>query len=212
MEPGPDIESTSDEGPAPKRKWLRRLLLILVMLPLALIILLASVPLFFTAEDVRDRISLEMTHALGVPVKIKKIDYSLLSGGVIRGVELGAPRGYNEKLLSIDEIKLSYDFSGILTKSARVKELSIQRPKRTIEKKNGIFNFQKIVEHLNSKKPKPEPKPSKPMDRTQPLSPLRLVLERFVIEDIQVAVKGEGPNLELDGISVSAQALIDQKK
>jgi len=97
---------------------------------------------FFPAEKVRVLAEIEGTKQLNLPLSIKKIQFSLLSGIRIDGVTLGPAA---QPLASVQTLVLDYDLSQLLQGQIVINQILIDQPKLNAISKNGVWNFQPLL-------------------------------------------------------------------
>jgi hypothetical protein len=97
---------------------------------------------FFPAEEVRVLAEKEGTKKLNLPLSIKKIKFSLLSGVRIDGVTLGPAL---QPLASVQALILDYDLSQLLQGQIVINQILVDRPELNAISKNGVWNFQPLL-------------------------------------------------------------------
>jgi hypothetical protein len=97
---------------------------------------------FFPAEEVRVLAEKEGTKKLKLPLSIKKIKFSLLSGVRIDGVTLGPAL---QPLASVQALVLDYDLSQLLQGQIVINQILVDRPELNAISKNGVWNFQPLL-------------------------------------------------------------------
>ena len=119
-----------------------------------------------------------LTSVIGAPVKISRVGLGL-GGAGIYGLEIGNPKGFQEKkLASIPEASVEYDLAALLKGKIHLKQIRINMAEVTIERNNdGKFN---LMEIQALKKPaqapaeSKQPEPSKPQEPSKPSKPAKL--------------------------------------
>jgi hypothetical protein len=97
---------------------------------------------FFPAEEVRVLAEKEGTKKLNLPLSIKKIKFSLLSGVRIDGVTLGPAL---QPIASVQALVLDYDLSQLLQGQIVINQVLVDRPELNAISKNGVWNFQPLL-------------------------------------------------------------------
>ncbi|MEE2902861.1 MAG: AsmA family protein [Myxococcota bacterium] len=182
------------------RSW-RRVVYWLLIPPLSIILALAAVPLFYSADDVNKKVTELLSDALDVPVKIGPVEYSLLTGGSVKEIEVGSPDGFSNPLLQVAEIRIGYDFSNLLRRKLKLKEFVVESPKLTIEVKDGVSNLQSILMSLAAKAEQKKDKAPKRVSERKQLSPLDVDFSNLAIEQASLRVVDETRSFDLKPIS-----------
>ena len=97
---------------------------------------------FFPAEEVRILAEKEGTKQLNLPLSIKKIKFSLLSGVRIDGVRLGPAA---QPIASVQALVLDYDLSKLLQGQIVINQILVDQPKLNTISKSGVWNFQPLL-------------------------------------------------------------------
>ena len=97
---------------------------------------------FFPAEEVRILAEKEGTKQLNLPLSIKKIKFSLLSGVRIDGVRLGPAA---QPIASVQILVLDYDLSQLLQGQIVINQILVDQPKLNTILKSGVWNFQPLL-------------------------------------------------------------------
>gem|GEM_PF-4326059 len=194
-------EPSVDAPKRPKGRNWRRVVSWLLIPPLTILLALAAVPLFYSADDVNKKVTELVSEALDIPVKIGPVEYSLLSGGSVKGIELGSPEGFSSPLLRVAEIRIGYDFSNLLRRKLKLKEFVVERPQLIIEVKDGVSNLQSILMSVASKAEQKKDKSSQRKSERKQLSPLDVDFSNVAIEQASLRVVDETRSFDLDPIS-----------
>ncbi|MEK9629025.1 MAG: hypothetical protein VW455_08385 [Nitrospinota bacterium] len=154
---------------------------------------------YFPAEQIRDFAEKEGSKQLQLPLSIKRIKLSLFSGVRVEGVVLGPT---TKPLASVQNLVLDYDLSQLLQGHLVINEVLVDHPQLNAVSKNGVWNFQPLLELKGSKK-----SPPPPSDTSAPLPLAKIDLQQFKIRnagamlamDDQVSAIMRGFNLEAKG-------------
>lgn len=99
--------------------------IILVLLVIASVVLNS----FLKSEKAKALIVKRIENAVNMPIEIKKINISVLSGAHIDGFGIKNPEGFGEGyLLKTDSIILKYNFLDLLRKKINISEIEIVKP------------------------------------------------------------------------------------
>ena len=143
---------------------------------------------FFPAEEVRVLAEKEGTKKLNLPLSIKKIKFSLLSGVRIDGVTLGPAL---QPLASVQALVLDYDLSQLLQGQIVINQILVDRPELNAISKNGVWNFQPL---LNLTDPANTSSPS-----TAPDSGGGLPLPLAGIDLQELSIRNASAKLDMEG-------------
>ena len=157
---------------------------------------------FFPAEEVRVLAEKEGTKKLNLPLSIKKIKFSLLSGVRIDGVTLGPAL---QPLASVQALVLDYDLSQLLQGQIVINQILVDRPELNAISKNGVWNFQPLLNLANSASAS---SPSKPTDSGGglPLPLAGIDLQELSIRNASAKLDMEGDLFaSLKGLSLEAR-------
>jgi hypothetical protein len=207
-------EAPDAHAPRPKRRrWLRRLVLSLILVPILLVasavLLLFTLPYIVSDERAREEITSRAGEALHAKVEIDKLHYHPLTGIELSGVRIGPPEGFTRDVLRVDRIAIRYDLSGIWERTIDVQEISIERPELVLETRGGRLN----VSALFPSKPEPlEEKEKLSAPHKGALSPIALLLDKLFVREGAFEMAGEGPNIRVSGASLEAKGAIDPKR
>ncbi len=147
-----------------------------ILILLAAFIVVAVIGVVLTSHLILAGI---LSSAIGAPVKVGRVSLGL-SGAGIYGLEIGNPKGFNEKrLASIPEASVTYDLGALFKGKVHLKQIRIDMQEVTVERNSeGKFNLMEIKALKKpaqppvqeSKKPEPGQESSKP----QPSKPAKL--------------------------------------
>ena len=173
-----------------------------MILPAIVLLVLASVPLFYSADDLRAKVTELLSEALDVPIQIGPVEYSLLTGGSVSGIEIGSPDGFSKPLLRVSKVRIDYDFSNLLRRKLKLKEFVIEKPELTIEFRQGVSNLQEILSTITSKAPKDSDTKKLDEAQTQKLSPLEISFNNLAIEQASLTIVNKTASTSLEPISL----------
>ena len=97
---------------------------------------------FFPAEEVRAIAEAKLSKKLKLPLSIQKISFSLLSGMQVDGVTLGT----QPLLARVKKIVLDYDLTQLLQGKLVINQILVDHPQLTAVSKNGVWNFQPLLD------------------------------------------------------------------
>jgi hypothetical protein len=120
---------------------------------------------FFPAEEVRELAEKEGAKQLNLPLSIKKIKFSLLSGVRIDGVTLGP---VVQPIANVQALVLDYDLSQLLQGQIVINQILVDQPELNAISKKGVWNFQPLLNLYTSANASP-PTPSRDSDDVLPL-------------------------------------------
>ena len=162
---GPDNSSPPPSKPQPqksetqkKRKsWLARLLRFFVLFGIACIVLLVAMVValqyFSPYEKIRPQAEAKISELLGLPVSIGAVEFSPISGARVQDLVVGG----EQPLLKIREAVLDYDLSELFQGKLVINQVLVDRPELTLISRDGVWNFQGILDRLQKKQAAPEP-------------------------------------------------------
>lgn len=212
--PGPDPALDPGDLAAPrpkKRRWLRRLILALVLLPvialIAIVVVIATLPTWVTPERVRQEAITAAQEALGVPVDIAALDYHPSWGLKLRGLRVGPPAGFTRDVLQLAGLDLLWVMPWRTAGAVVIERAALVEPHVVVETVNGVRNLDVLFPP--STEPKPPEAPSKPLEGR--LSPVHVILREAAVERARVELVGEGPQADLQGLSVRLSAEVDEQ-
>jgi len=205
----PEKAKASAEEPAtPEAKkvktssWVAKLLKGFVYFFLFIFLLIAATGVvleyYFPAEEVRVLAEKEGTKQLKLPLSIKKIKLSLLSGVRIDGITIGPE---SKPLASVQSVALDYDLSQLLQGHLVINQVLVDQPQLNALSKNGVWNFQPL---LNLKDTKNAPPPSTGGNTPLPLA--KIDLQQFNIRNAGATLAMEGQfSAHLEGLNLEAK-------
>lgn len=98
---------------------------------------------YFPADEVRKIVEQQATQKLQLPLKIKKLGFSLLSGMQLDNVTLGSS---SNPVTQVKQVVLDYDLSQLLQGKLVINQILIDQPQLSAISKNGVWNFQPLLE------------------------------------------------------------------
>lgn len=170
---------------------LKLLLGIIVILLIAVVCLV----LFWLGPVVKKSVETIGPKALGTDVTVEKVLIKPLRGTVqINGLFIGNPEGFkNPSAVELDEFRIIMDIKSLMTDTIIIKELLIDRPQFTYERKlktDNIKELQKNVEKFagepSEEKPEKEEKEEKPK-KDKPAK--KVIIERLAVLNGKVLAK-----------------------
>lgn len=205
--PPPDEPEAPETAvlPAPRRRahgWLW-LLAAPFMTLASLLVLLAVLPYLARPSFLIHQLETRGSHALGVSVKLRELDYHPFTGLSLRGLHVGPPEGYSEPLLELEGLSLRYRLWPLLSGRFELVELVIDTPQVVLEEVEGRRNLDVLLARLGGDAPPPEPAPKPP--RAGSLSPIDVVLERVELRNLGFQMTGGGRYLRLEGLGFWTQ-------
>ncbi len=157
---------------------------------------------FFPAEEVRVLAEKEGTKQLNLPLSIKKIKFSLLSGVRIDGVVLGPAA---QPIASVQALVLDYDLSQLLQGQIVINQILVDQPELNAISKKGMWNFQPLL-NLAAEKNAPPPTTSPDSGGGLPIPLAGIDLQELNIRNASAKLNMDG-NLfaSLKGLSLEAK-------
>lgn len=148
--------STTPHGPVPLactprarrggalKKVLLAVAVLVVVLVVAAVLLIDSIA--------RAGIAAAGTYALGTKTAVREASIGLVSGKTaVRGLEVDNPAGYSpEKFVSLGAIEVDAGLSSFTGDKIDISLVAVKELVVEIEKKDGVLNVQKFVDHLKS--------------------------------------------------------------
>jgi hypothetical protein len=199
----PSSEDPSEEiSPIQKkRKSVGRILFRGLMYSIFFIFLLiASAGLvleyYFPADKVREFVEGQVTQKLQLPLSIQKLGFSLFSGMQLDSVTLGSS---SNPLARVKQVVLDYDLTQLLLGKLVINQILIDHPQLTAISKNGVWNFQPLLELGNTS--------SADKDQASSAFPLAEVdIKEVLIRQASARLDQDGKlNGHIDGLSLEAR-------
>ncbi len=194
-----ETESTKKEKPSSadqpeeipptpkKRKSVGRILFRGLMYSIFFIFLLIAtaglvLEYFFPADEVKEIVEGQVTQKLQLPLSIQNLGFSLLSGMQLDNVTLGSS---SNPVAQVKQIVLDYDLTQLLLGKLVINQILIDHPQLTAISKNGVWNFQPLLEPGNTS----------PTDKDKPSSPFPLA----EVDIKEVMIRQASARLDQDG-------------
>jgi hypothetical protein len=211
-EPSADDKPEEKTSPALKKeksvgKFLFRGLTYLSFLIFFLIMSVGLVlEFFFPAERFRLLAEDQISQQLKLPLTIKKISFSLLSGIQVDDITLGSAI---RPLAHIKQIILNYDLTQLLQGKLVINQVLLDHPQLTAISQDGVWNFLPLL------KPESRSRPSAPADKTSPLPSFPLPeidIKALTLRNASAHLEQDGKlNAYIEGLSLEAQGKISRK-
>src|SRR5208337_99836 len=133
------------------KKNLKILLIVIASILILITIAIASMPLFFPSEKMRSILVTELTSLTGRQVAVNKLKFN-----VFKGIELDSmtikERDSQADFIRDDTVLLKYNLLALLIGKLIIYKFELISPYiEIIKDKNGVFNFQDIID--KNKKP-----------------------------------------------------------
>lgn len=198
-------DSNPEVPPSPKKgTWLGKIgkilwrALVYSVIFVVLIIASAGIVLeyYFPAEEARLLAEGQLTKHLKLPFKVEKISFSLFSGLQLDNVALGFA---TMPVLRVKKVVIDYGLTQLLQRKLVINQILIDHPQLTAVSKNGVWNFQPLLELT-----KPT-QPSTDKGKTQILLP-EIDLKELSLRNASVRLDQDGKlRAHIDGLSLEAQ-------
>ena len=149
---------------------------------------------FFPAEEVRAIAEAKLSKKLKLPLSIQKISFSLLSGMQVDGVTLGT----QPLLARVKKIVLDYDLTQLLQGKLVINQILVDHPQLTAVSKNGVWNFQPLLDLAKPVKDKPTTLPAFPLAQVD--------IKQLSIRQASARLDQDGKlSAHIDGLSLEAR-------
>ncbi len=202
----PPKKLTPKKKPRPKRSiigWVLRWGFYSLLLVILLLIGIAWGLKYFPWNQYRATIESTLTEKLNVPVKVGGILIDLPEGIHLQNVSFGD----RPILFSVNELILDYDLKELFKGKLIIDHIKIDSPQVNLVSENGNWNFQPILDALETSNEPDETEPaSGPISNEPSLIPFRLDLQKLEINNIRASTKIDD-KLEaiISGISLLAE-------
>ncbi len=184
------------------RSLLRWTLSLIFMLVLIVAGLAAVLTYYFPSEEIRPIAEDQLTEHLKMPVKIGRLQFNLLTGFEFENVRLGG----KVPLFEVDSMVLGYDLLELMDGSFTVHTVKVVRPHINLISKDGVWNFQPLLD-LAGPAQQPPPESS-----VMPMIPIPVELTELAINDIEVNVQMDDVmSAHLAGLYLEAKGKADTK-
>ena len=174
-----------------------------------LFVLIAGIGLvleyYFPAEEIRVLAEKEGTRQLKLPLAIKKIKFSLLSGIRVDGLVLGPSA---KPIASVQTMLLDYDLSQLIQGHLVINQVLIDQPQVIAISQKGVWNFQPLLDLGGSKN---TPAPSTTGTPALPLT--KIDLQQLKIQNIGATlVMDDQISAIIKGLSLEAKGKAGRDK
>jgi len=155
----------------------------------------------FGAGMIKSVVEKTASSTLGVPVTVKSIDLSILSGKVgIKGLVVKNPPGYaNETLLELGEGVVNLDIGSLMSDTIKIQLVKLDNTKLTIEQKRLTNNLNEILDKLPKEEKEAAPKTEKPGKKLT-VTRLEITNTNVRIKLLPIPGKSDTVSLKLDPI------------
>ncbi len=155
---------------------------------------------YFPADEFREIVEGQVTQKLQLPLSIQKLGFSLLSGMQLDNVTLGAS---SNPVARVKQVVLDYDLTRLLLGKLVINQILIDHPQLTAISKNGVWNFQPLLELGNTS--------SAEKDDASPAFPLAEVdIKEMMIRQASARLDQDGKlNGHIDGLSLEARGKVN---
>ena len=151
---------------------------------------------YFPAEEARVIAEGQLTKILKLPLRIQKIGFSLLSGLRLDGVALGSVK---KPVAQVKSLVLDYDLTQLLQGKLVINQALVDQPQLTAISKNGVWNFQPLLEITKPRHPQVEDEKSK-------LPIPKIDIKELTFRNVSAHLDQDGKlSAHIDGLSLEAQ-------
>lgn len=192
------------ESPTPfkKRSLFRRIFKFFIFFVFFLLVLIvaagAALQYFFPGEAIKPFAERELSKTLKMPVKIGGIKFNLFQGIQVTEVNLGEA----EKFFDVDELTLNYDLTQLFRAKLIIDKVVIDRPRLRLVSKNGIWNFQSLLDA--GKRPQAD-ELEKKEEKTGFFLPFAVDLKQLTINNVSVSVNIDDETFaSIEGLTIKA--------
>ncbi|MCF7849443.1 MAG: hypothetical protein K9M45_11390, partial [Kiritimatiellales bacterium] len=161
---------------------MKKLFKIIGLLVVVLIVAIVCVALFWLGPVVKKAVETVGPQATGVAVTVEKVHIRPLRGLVtIDGLFVGNPEGFaNPSAVELKEFKVAVNLRSLMGDTIIVKEILIDAPQFTYERKLSTDNIKEIQKNVEAffggaGKPAEEPKPGEPAKEPKEKKPAKKV-------------------------------------
>lgn len=118
---------------------------VVVVVVVILLVALASVDSI--VKEAIERVGSDVTKT---EVTVDDVDISIKSGqGTIKGLTIGNPQGFNERVMRIGEARIVLDIGTLTSDTIVIKEIAVTAPQVTVEVNQGGTNVSKLQDTLS---------------------------------------------------------------
>jgi hypothetical protein len=173
---------------------------VLVSIVVLLVVLIVGFSLF-GAGMIKSVVEKTASSTLGVPVTVKSIDLSILSGKVgIKGLVVKNPPGYaNETLLELGDGVANLDIRSLMGDTINIQLIKLDDTKLTIEQKGLTNNLNEILDKMPKGEKQAEPKTEK-QGKNLTVTKLEITNTNVRVKLLPIPGKSDTISLKLDPI------------
>lgn len=155
---------------------------VVIVVVVVLFVALASVDSIVKAAI--ERVGSDVTQT---EVTVDEVEISLTSGeGTIRGLVIGHPEGFEERIMRIGEARVVLDIGSLTSDTIVIKEISVTAPEVTVEVSGAGTNVSRLQETLAQAGGGGSSSGGNPEDEK------KLVIDRVTLADGRVDLKAAG--------------------
>jgi uncharacterized protein involved in outer membrane biogenesis len=185
-------------------KWLKRLLIGLVLVVIALVLIVN----FYGGRLIRSAVNTAGPAALTVPVSLEDADFRWLRGKLaLKGLAIGNPEGFkSDHLVTLGDLQVSLKPGSLLSDTIIIEKVYIHAPEFTYEKSLTGNNLDALLKNLEGDKKEGGEAEGKAEAKAPPAEPgKKVIIKDFMIENAKVhialtALGGHGATLPLPTI------------
>jgi AsmA family len=155
----------------------------------------------FGAGMIKAVVEKTASSTLGVPVTVKSIGLSILSGKVeIKGLVVNNPPGYaNPTLLELGDGVVNLDIGSLMSNTIKIQLVKLDNTKLTIEQKGLTNNLNEILDKLPKGEKEATPKTEKP-GKNLTVNKLEIINTNVRVKLLPIPGKSDTVSLKLDPI------------
>lgn len=176
---------------------------------LLLIALLAvAARIYLSDERLRQMGEQQLTKMLATEVTIGAMEVSLVAGVELRRLQVNPPKGFEEKVLSLERLALRWSLWRLLGLVVRIDEFAVEGLSLTLESAHGQSNIDVLLARLGPTAPEstePEKAAAAPLDLTQIRLPIRVEANDVHVTDLSARILEPGLSLSVDEVNLEAR-------
>lgn len=136
------------------KKAIKLLLITMVSLFALFFVFLATIPLWFPFEKVKDFVVKELSEKIGREVIIKDIKFNIIKGIELSNFSIKESKKYgNRDFIKDESIVLKYNLFALLGRELVINKFEMVSPYvEIIKEKDGRYNFSDIIENFSTEK------------------------------------------------------------
>ncbi len=136
------------------KKIIQIILITIVSLFILFFIFLATIPLWFPFEKVKDFVVQELSEKIGREVIIKDVKFNIIKGIELNGFSIKESKRYgNRDFIKDESIILKYNLLALIGRELVINKFEMISPYvEIIKEKDGRYNFSDIIENLSLEK------------------------------------------------------------